>query len=167
MRNIPLILLASIIASIEGGLADARCSHSVGESGRLVLMNENVLDPHTHLVWMRCSLGTHWMPRSGCVGEVQTKSLQDAKRIADGIGGDWRVPTADELFSLVNQSCGSPAIDTTAFPDMRPDPEGLPYWTTTPLGLAGLTVYIDFSEGIYDGHSSGFPLPVRLVRSAR
>ena len=165
MKTILLVLLASAISATSVCSAEARCKDFPSQV-RFVPGDGDVLDLHTHLVWMRCSLGMRWT-HAGCMGDMETMSLGQAKSAADAVGHGWRVPTADELFSLVDHSCGAPAIDTTAFPDIRPNSKALPYWTTTPLGIANLTVYIDFSEGFYDGHSRGFPLAVRLVRSAR
>jgi len=41
------------------------------------------------------------------------------------------------------------------------------YWTTNQVGAADLIYDFDFMTGVADGHSRGFALAVRLVKSAR
>jgi hypothetical protein len=67
--------------------------------------------------------------------------------------GLWRIPTKDELASLVDQTRKNrkqwPTIDTVAFPDMsRENPW---YWTSTPI--RNLVVWgVDFHDGgVNDG----------------
>jgi hypothetical protein len=42
----------------------------------------------------------------------------------------WRLPTVNELFSLVDRSKRNPAIDSESFPDTKTDDW---YWTSEPL----------------------------------
>jgi len=80
-------------------------------------------------------------------------------------GPEWRVPNVAELYTLLDDSCGRPAIDTQAFPDVSANAnEESGYWATTPVGVADLIYYIDFLTGEVDGHARGFQLAVRLVR---
>ena len=103
-----------------------------------------VTDVKTSLQWMRCSLGQTW--RGGtCNGELKGYDWQatmDAAKLLNGQSGyagyhDWRVPTKEELKSLIycsssqsknwndtNEKCeGSyqrPTIYQPAFPNMPP-----------------------------------------------
>lgn len=82
---------------------------------------------------------------------------------ADRTGGyaDWRLPTWLELFSLVDYTVASPAIDQTTFP-------GTPataFWSSTPAALSttqGWTV--NFQQGSYQRTSTTEAHNVRCVR---
>lgn len=63
-------------------------------------------DPRSGLVWSRCDLGTHFVKGKGCVGEQPRRiSWAHAMKLArdDRTGGfsTWRLPTADEIRSIV------------------------------------------------------------------
>jgi len=75
---------------------------------------------------------------------------------------DWRLPTIEELASLVDYSKREPAIDTEAFPDTKSSW----YWSSTPVaGSVGFAWYVYFyGGGVGDGfykNSSGYVRPVR------
>ncbi|ODC04596.1 hypothetical protein BFW38_14725 [Terasakiispira papahanaumokuakeensis] len=124
-------------------------------------------DPKTNLIWRRCSMGTTWQAGSGCVGSPASLSLEAAQHAARQAGEGWRVPTIDELYSLVDEDRENPAINTTVFPDITATSEGAPYWSVTPVqGMPRLIFFVDFMSGQVDGHTQGFALAARLVRSA-
>jgi len=94
--------------------------------------------------------------------------LDEAIKIAEKLGGKWRVPSGPELESLIDRSCGSPVADLRVFPDIQKDEDGeADYWTTNPVGMADLYYFFDFMTGQADGHTRGFQLAVRLVRNER
>ena len=76
---------------------------------------------------------------------------------------DWRLPTIDELNSLVDRSRVNPAIDVTAFPST-------PYiwfWSSSPYAGSEFTAWrVSFYGGVVnnDGYR-GCSYAVRLVRS--
>ena len=81
-----------------------------------------VADMRTGLQWMRFSLGQEW--KGGhCTGEASKHTWQEAINAAETLnrqGGyagyqDWRVPTKDELETLLDSSY-LPSIDPVAFP---------------------------------------------------
>lgn len=119
-------------------------------------------DERTGLIWQRCSLGTSWNGIT-CTGEISYLDLDEAIAAAkDG----WRVPSGPELESIVQLSCGSPVVDPSVFPDIRPDVEGhAKYWTTHPVGTLDLYWNFDFIDGQPDGNTRGIRLAVRLVRT--
>jgi len=76
-----------------------------------------VVDEVTNLEWMRCSFGQTWDAMGAtCQGDASKHTWNDAMlqpklmNDAGGYGGytDWRVPTIDELQTLVFCSSGRP-----------------------------------------------------------
>lgn len=140
---------------------------------------------NTKLVWQRCSIGQHWNG-STCSGKAETFNWDDAVKLANN---DWRLPTADELDTLVICSNGkrnpsvrpngryvvdtngwcygdytSPAINQMVFPNTAPSD----YWTsvTFPRGRNISAWYVGFNGGDVNGsHKNNFK-NVRLVRTA-
>ena len=136
-------------------------------SPRFILSEGEAFDQATQLIWCRCSLGTTWIKGSGCMGTPRLMSLEDARRSVKKTGGGWRIPTIQELTGIVKQDGTGPAIDTDVFPDVISLGEEAPYWTGSRVEELPRLVYcIDFRNGIVDGHSEGFPMAVRLVRTA-
>ena len=76
----------------------------------------------TSLTWMRCAMGMTWTG-STCSGTATTYAFSQANALtgATAFAGysDWRVPTEDELLSLVDYSYGQyiPAINSSMFPE--------------------------------------------------
>jgi hypothetical protein len=132
-------------------------------AARFRITDAEAEDTRTGLVWQRCSLGTRWNGGDECTGEIAYLGLDEAIAAA---GGGWRVPTGPELESIVELGCGSPVVDQSVFPDIRPDVEGrAKYWTTNPVGTLDLYWNFDFVDGQPDGNTRGILLAVRLVRS--
>ena len=159
IHPIPVFLLALTLCAQT---ANAACA----DPKRFTLDDDEARDTRTGLVWKRCSVGLVWLDRDGCRGEIAQLKLDDARAAAAKEGEGWRLPSADELLGLVMQKCGEPAIETTTFPDVPLDAggEGSLYWTSTPAGMLGMTVTVDFRDGTYDMHSPGLGYFVRLVR---
>lgn len=86
------------------------------------------------------------------------------------LGEKWRLPTVDELLTLVDARCQNPVINTKIFGkvvDMTG--EGANYLTAS-VYLEGdeviptLFYTIDLLNGGVDAHTKGFVGAVRLVR---
>jgi hypothetical protein len=132
-----------------------------------VIKGGEVYDKKTGLTWQRCSEGQHWRAdATGCVGIVKVYTFDDAQQLATG---EWRVPTKEELLTLVDQNKAQrPRIDEVAFPDM--DKSILWYWTST-HGVSG-GWGVDFGDGHLDNYYDGYFLrsatvAVRLVRGGQ
>jgi hypothetical protein len=164
LRSCPAFAIALVAMLAASGALAAGCYDTdLGEcTPRFRLAGGEAHDGRTGLVWQRCSLGKIWNG-SGCAGEISYLGLDEA--IAAAQGG-WRVPSGPELESLVQLGCGSPVVDQSIFPDIRPDVEGrAKYWTTNPVGTLDLYWNFDFIDGQPDGNTRGIRLAVRLVRT--
>jgi hypothetical protein len=80
-----------------------------------------VVDNVSELMWTKCTLnagspGTD----DNCAGSASTvirsTAISHCESLIYAGYSDWRVPSASELFSLVNFNMGNPAIDETVFP---------------------------------------------------
>ena len=109
--------------------------------------------------WIKDNLlGLDWGPSSD-----KTMNWADAKKYAIDKGG--RLPTVDELSSLVDRSKRNPATDPI-FTDTKTDDY---YWTGTELaGGSGGAWFVGFSSGVvgsYGEDSNGYVRPVRSSQS--
>jgi hypothetical protein len=110
-----------------------------------------ILDTKTNLVWQR---------------SYETMTFDEAhayaKRVSDVTGQQWRVPTLDELTSLIDRSTRNPA---SAFPGMPP----VWFWSSSPyVGYTSCVWGVNFGDGsVYGSGSRGYGYgAVRLVRDA-
>lgn len=158
-----------------------------------------IIDPVTGLEWMRCNIGQVWNGEtcgkwpSGFWFSKAQKALKAANDNTQLGHSDWRLPTADELLSLVYCSSGErgnivrdpigntvkvdgewksgkcikpqgPTVNTSIFPN-TPETSFLGgFWTSTMLNKDKVAV-VNFSEGHLSrlGKGNGNPY-VRLVR---
>ena len=90
--------------------------------------NHLVIDLSNSTEWMRCSVGQRWNGKN-CIGEAVALNHDDIpvvlKIAIEQLGPGWRLPTKNELLSLVCTECGIPTINEEIFPNT----EALPYWT--------------------------------------
>jgi len=147
-----------------------------------------VTDVTTGLQWMRFSLGQEW--RGGCcqgeAAQYQWQEAQDTAKELNLKGGyaghlDWRLPSKDELLSLVYCSSGQPKIwnDTgraceggyetpTIVKQAFPNTPSLWFWSDSLNAdysdLASVVFFYDGYVGAYDQSNSGY---VRLVRGGQ
>lgn len=146
-----------------------------------------VKDVKTGLQWMRCSLGQTW--RDGtCVGKAESYAWQgtlDAAATLNRQGGyaghrDWRVPTKEELLTLVYCSSGqpktwndtgalcggnygSPTLNQSAFPNTP----NRWYWSSSsvPFQPHDPALIVDFDGGDVKGNDK--KTQYNFVRLAR
>jgi hypothetical protein len=128
---------------------------------RFVMQGDEVYDSRTDLTWQRCNVGQQWKDGAGCLGVIEQMSFDDAQRRASG---KWRVPTKDELTSLLGQSGGGQALqgtaDATVLTEM--DLQDLWYWSSTQYG-ASFAWYVNFHGAGFNQRNNAYAL--RLVRS--
>ncbi|MGD9889526.1 MAG: DUF1566 domain-containing protein [Halothiobacillaceae bacterium] len=155
-----------------------------------------VLDTTTGLRWMRCYFGQTWSGNS-CTGEARRMAWCDAMEIKLAFAGkkDWRLPTIDELHSIVccpqgrrpivldakgrtvkvngvlqdgrclGVASGSPTIDLNVFPNAVDDR----VWSGSPYAASSGSAWaVNFSEGKgdwYAKYAKYLTFSVRLVRN--
>ncbi len=170
-RLIAIAIALFIITSTGSNPSIAECTKRKARSTpttRFKINEGEAFDQKAQLTWCRCSAGSTWKPGIGCVGTPKLMNLEQARQFASTLSGGWRIPTIEELYSIVEQECSNPAINSEVFPDVRDLGEGAPYWSMTPVHEMPFLIYfIDFINGRVDGHSEGFAMAVRLVKSNR
>jgi hypothetical protein len=168
MKKFVVFITTAVVFCANSNLAIPDCGKQQirkAAASRFVLKSGTAYDRSTKLTWSRCSAGSKWKDGSGCVGSLRTMTLDEARGYAKKTGQGWRLPTLKELNGIADDRCGSPYINTTVFPDIKELGEGAPYWSVTQVAqMPSLFYYVDFINGIVDGHSEGYPLAVRLVR---
>ena len=123
---------------------------------RYEIKGGEVVDRQTGLVWQRCGVGQHWTDATGCEGAPVKANWSDAKRAGDGV---WRLPSKDELLTLISPTCQGPQVDRAAFPIAG----GAIYWTGTEMNSA-YAWYVSLSDGSTFAFSRDAAFAVRLVR---
>lgn len=128
-----------------------------------------VMDLMTGLMWQQCSVGQNAV---NCNGIATTFTWQEALQQAETInsnGGiasytDWRLPNHNELRSLVEIACDSPAINNNIFPNTS----NVLYWSSSPYAEntgEAWTLYFGDGFSLSYGTSRNDKNQMRLVRS--
>lgn len=102
-------------------------------------------------------------------GEGGTNSWESAIAYAEGLSlaghDDWRLPSIKELFSIVDITRSSPAIDTALFPGVSAVQGENLYWSSTVnFNRPDEPWYVDFRFGLTSFHGRATPTHVRCVR---
>ncbi|WP_333606445.1 Lcl C-terminal domain-containing protein [Arsukibacterium sp.] len=167
----PKMLLSVLLLAWSVQSANAACRDdipaSTPSSDFTVHNNGTVTHTTTGLMWMRCRLGQSW-DGSSCSGSTSTYTWANALAAAQSheFGGysDWRLPNKNELESIVEERCVSPAINTAIFP-------GTPsswFWSSSPhADGSAYTWGVVFNGGYVDGYLKNFDFRVRLVRAGQ
>ena len=138
----PLGLTLILLAGCYDGRVVEKCADyfDSGDMGRFEIKDrELAYDPSTRLYWSRCSVGQK-LNQDNCVGKAVTASLPEAfayvEEISQKSSRKWRMPTNDELSSIMETRCINPAVNTNVFPDILVDN----YWTSekSPHQMSGM-----------------------------
>jgi hypothetical protein len=127
----------------------------------LSLNGLEIVDTKTGLIWRRCTEGMSVI-NNGCLGTANRYTHEAALSHASSQTG-WRLPSIQELSSLIDVNRQNPAIDTVAFPAT---PVG-GFWSSTPFKTnhSAHCVLFDFGEVWRFDRSN--PFYVRLVRAGQ
>lgn len=125
----------------------------------------------TGLMWKRCVEGLSGAACTTGTAATMTWSAAHAAAVADRTGGyaDWRVPSRNELQSIIEYCGWGPPINQTVFP-ATPGlgfPEPVFYTSTTYLPGPSRAAGINFIDGSPLILTKTFPFSVRLVRGGR
>ena len=138
--------------AIVSELCDGGIAFGSGATKRLTVDGDTVHDARTGLIWSRATLPG---------GRRNWKDAQKAAA-ACTLGGfsDWRLPTVQELLSIVDYERTEPAIDPVF------ECEDSWYWTSTPLASSpsDCSWIVDFSYGGSHWYYQGNEGFVRAVR---
>ncbi|WP_246172796.1 DUF1566 domain-containing protein [Thermochromatium tepidum] len=157
-----LVLLSRLAAAQDCVDWDAA---PMPEPHYIPIQDGTVYDHSTGLMWKQCPEGSGGV---GCaMGEPQTFRLEEARwRARDSrFAGyaDWRLPTQDELRSLLRRRCHGLGIDSVTFPRT---PAGY-FWTSDPATYYPDSAWtLDFRRGHLGYGTSRDAFYVRLVRDA-
>jgi hypothetical protein len=158
----PMVLLVGVATAqecIDSGSAP------MPDPRYIPIQNGTVYDQRTGLMWKQCPEGAGGV---GCAaGEPQAFKLGEAKRRAREwrFAGyaDWRLPSQDELRSLLQRRCYGVDIDSVNFPRT---PAGR-FWTSDPATYYPDSAWtLDFGHGHLGYGTKRDAFYVRLVRDA-
>lgn len=161
-RTAASIALALAVEAAFAAPSWAQCDRtgpSAPSPARYEIWGSEVSDPQTGLVWQRCSVGQHWMDGVGCEGSPANATWSDAMRMANGV---WRVPSKDELLSLISATCQGPRADAEVFPITTV----AMYWTSTEMS-SSYAWYVSLSDGSAFAYDRNKAFAVRLVRGGK
>ncbi len=147
------------LVGVQGANGACNAEANSGQSdARYVVKDDVVHDQVTKLTWMRCSEGQRWSADAGCQGVLRTFNCEQGN-VARSQG--WRVPSVDELETLVAKGCRNPAVDETVFPGT---PAG-PYWTSSKVESNCWRVDFEYGGAYLSNWWDAYY--IRLVRSSQ
>jgi len=151
-------MAVALIALLFVGQSEARCLNrantSVPESTPTANFTINadgtVTAPMTGLMWKRCLEG-QTLSAGACTGAptiyVWTDALAAARASTFAGHDDWRLPNAKELFSIVEDRCGAPALNADLFPLSAI----YGVWSSTPTAIYNANYFADVWYMSLDG----------------
>lgn len=161
------LLLLSLFLCTSPASATQTCRSDLSPStptGRFINGSDGtVTDTVTNLTWKRCSEG---LSGPSCeTGKALTYTWPDALRFAAAstFAGkkDWRVPTIQELDTIIEYHCTMPAINAAVFP-ATPTSN---FWSVSPFaGYPDGSWNINFNDGSHETCNRNWNLYLRLIR---
>lgn len=163
ITSIGLCLTLTVTAALSDNCN--RDSDSAAAASRFTDPGDGTLiDASTGLTWKRCSEGQTW-DGATCTGSASKHDWQEALDRAEGATDaghdDWRVPSLDQLASLIDKACAHPAIDLATFPDT---PAAVFWSSTGDATNPDYGWYIHFNDGHGAKGYKSRGAHVRLVR---
>jgi hypothetical protein len=162
MRATPYFVAAWLLLLAASPLGRAQTG---GEATPTQLKQFTIRDRPRGLEWLRCSVGQVWNGYT-CIGNARMLTLDEARQAEmlarNELGGGWRLPTVEELGTLICESCKPPKIDSRLYPNTM----AAPYWSSS-KNRWSIGRY--WTLNFYTGHTFGRNAPdmaryVRLVK---
>jgi hypothetical protein len=125
-----------------------------------------VQDVRHQITWYRCTLGQRWdLEEKTCQGATKRLDQEEIEiaiqQANEQLGGNWRLPTLEELEGLVCADCAPPKVNKKYFPNIEREA----YWTGT-INRFNSRMYwsVNFMTGhTYSRFFAYQKLPVLLV----
>ncbi len=124
-----------------------------------------IIDLKNKIEWMTCPVGMVWKVNT-CTGEAkkfELKFVPEIIKLANNqLEGSWRLPTRNELESLICLKCEKVKINLKIFPKTPPEP----FWTKDKnFWQPKFNWIVNFLNGNTFGRYPGYkPNYIRLVR---
>lgn len=158
------ILMGACAAYADTQLCDTSVKNNTPTADFTIHKNGTVTHKTSGLMWSVCSLGQTF-EKGTCTGKAKQLNWQNAMDSAQKshLAGydDWRLPSIDELNSIVEVGCHNPAINTEVFPTTS----GSGYWSSSTVARmksnARAMFFFYGEDGNFYKHN---PYYVRLVR---
>ncbi|MFO8152681.1 DUF1566 domain-containing protein [Thioalkalivibrio sp.] len=154
------VLIAGVVLMLAGHTtvsaepADSR--YQIEEDGAVVF------DSQTGLYWERCSVG-QTLVDGHCAGRANRFTWDQANALDADLpeNGEWRLPTVEELQTLVEFRVFNPAIDPEAFPNTPPSN----FWSSSEAAYDAFYAWtVHFANGFSNWRHKRQRFEVRLVR---
>jgi len=145
-----------IVAILAGAGTVARSVAADAPCGQYSIWSDGTVhDNYTELVWQRslAQNGMTWNDAMSFCGSAGQGTLP---------GCGWRLPSVNELQTIVDDSTSNPAIDSATFPNTGSGP----YWTSS-LDGPGQAWTVAFFYGELQPVATSGAVAVRCVRSAQ
>ncbi len=165
-----MILTHSIVLANE-----SHCQADKGEDRATTPTNEfelprdgTIVHNRTNLQWAQCALGQSWS-RDFCTGQAQPFEWNAARQAIEQINQsgelagyrDWRLPTREELETIVEKCREAPSINANVFPNTP----WAGFWTSSAnTSQADQAWFVGFYYGLAFEYSRGASYRVRPVR---
>ncbi len=142
-------------------------SHAVAAKTYTDNHDGTVTDTTTGLVWMRCAMGQTW-DGTTCTGTASTYTFGQANALTGNTTfaghSDWSLPRDNDMWTIVDSSVGSPAIDLLAFPGTGPSS----FWSASLMFRSFLfALVISFDDGHASAENINSFHQVRLLRAGQ
>lgn len=166
IHQIVVLLLCALVAGTAEARAQ-RCKDSkvatTPTSDFIINDNGTAVHKKTGLMWKRCIEGTKG---SSCSGEPKKLFWEDMEKQYKSVSfaglRGWRVPSVDEMKSIIEKKCKGPALNLDVFPDAST----FPNWTSSEIeGSGGKAWQMYVTSGVAIKANKAVGSALRLVRT--